>query len=82
MIQIRNGKATGSTVEDQVVIRQVSHYVYDVFSGIGFSTWSRVRRFHWGMKHVSGEPINKAQSKQLHELTDRLPYGWVEGVAV
>lgn len=82
MIQTRNGKFTGLTLEPAIQIRQVGRFVYDVFSGNGFSTWTRVRRYHWGVKHLAGEPINKVQSKQLHDLTERIPYGWIEPIAV
>jgi hypothetical protein len=75
-----------------ILLRQVSRYVYDVFAGTGWpladavlgasdASWSRVRKHHWTVSHVAGEPINRAQAKQLLALIEANPTGSIEPIA-
>jgi len=40
-------------------ICRVSRYVFDVFGGVGWENWSRIRKFPWGYKVVNGMYLNK-----------------------
>lgn len=74
-----------------IVLRQVSKYVYDVFSGTGWpildahpwatdGAWSRVRLNTWGVVVLAGRPRNRGDCQRLEKLINRLPYGSVEPV--
>jgi hypothetical protein len=72
-----------------ILLRQVSRYVYDIFAGTGWpmadavlgasnASWSRVRKHHWTVSHINGEPINRAQAKQLLALIEAYPNGAID----
>jgi hypothetical protein len=76
-----------------ILLRQVSRYVYDVFAGKGWpvadavegassASWSRVRKHHWNVVHVGGEPINRMQAKQLLDLIEKHPQGHIDAIAI
>lgn len=65
-----------------ILVRQVSRYIYDIFSGTGFDSWSRVRKQHWGVVAVAGLPINKTQSRELIKVINENPFGSVDAIAL
>lgn len=61
-------------------IRKVASGVYDIFGDIGFTTWTRVRKFHWGIKPVLGAALPRNAIKKITEMIDRFPNGNINNV--
>lgn len=49
-------------------IKKLDSKTFDVFFGNGYDGWTRVRRFHWGIKPVGGRHINRQQIHILNSL--------------
>ena len=65
-----------------IQLRQVSRYVYDVFAGIGFSGWTRVRKQPWGIQVIGGNYLSRQECKRLDPLILQHPHGSVEPLEV
>lgn len=65
-----------------IQLRQVSRYVYDVFAGTGFDSWTRVRRQHWGVVCVAGNRLNKIECKQVEVAINQNPQGSVDPITI
>ena len=63
-----------------MLIRKVEHNIYDIFMGTGWpredavpyasdATWTRVRRYHWGLKQIAGTYLPR---KVLREVMDKV----------
>lgn len=50
------------------LIKRLDGKTFDVFTGNGFNNWTRVKRFHWGIKPVQGKFLNRQQIHELNEL--------------
>lgn len=50
-------------------IKRLDKYRYDVFLGDRWDNWTRVHRFHWGVKVVAG---NRLPRSVIHDLNERL----------
>lgn len=42
-----------------MLIKHINGPFYDVFFGIGWGNWSRVRRNHWGVSVVAGNRLGR-----------------------
>lgn len=69
-----------------ILLRQVSRYVYDVFSGTGWpqtgsfpgasdASWSRVRLNTWGVQQLMGVPLHRRDLNILGDVIARNPRG-------
>lgn len=58
-----------------VQIRQAGRYVYDVFFGVGYENWSRVRRNTWGISVLAGGRLTPKVCKSLNEVLSNNPGG-------
>ena len=58
-----------------ILVKQVSRYVFDVFGGVGYDQWTRVRKQHWGIVPVAGERITRTQAKQIEQALGSFPNG-------
>lgn len=66
-----------------ILLRQVSKYVYDVFSGNGYDNWTRVRKNTWGVNVVGGTTfLNRNECKRLDKVILQHPMGNLEVVEV
>jgi len=74
-----------------MIVRKMSHHVYDVFTGIGWpieesnpniqtGQWTRVRRFHWGIKGIAGTFLPRAALQDVFSAIQSFPQGSVENV--
>lgn len=74
-----------------IVLRQVSKYVYDVFSGTGWpqegsfpfasnAQWSRVRQNTWGVQRLAGANVSKNDLLILQDVIAAYPRGNVNAV--
>ncbi len=61
-------------------VRQLNRGTYDVFLGVGFDNWSRVRKFHWGVKVVDGNRLPKDAIIAIEEAIINNPHGNVDNV--
>jgi hypothetical protein len=61
-------------------IRKHSKYVFDVFAGVGFDGWTRIRKFHWGYKVVGGQRLTNQELAGVTEKLEQHPYGSLESV--
>jgi hypothetical protein len=74
-----------------MIIRKLDRNTYDVFGGMGWpcedavpyasnAQWTRIRRFHWGMKPIAGTFLPR---QTLHIVIDailRHPEGSIDNV--
>lgn len=76
-----------------MIIRKAARGVYDVFMGMGWpkadavpqasdATWTRVRRFHWGIKPVAGAFLQRQQLQTVLAAIESNPQGSLENVNV
>ena len=74
-----------------MIIRKVARGVYDVFMGTGWpqadavqyshaGTWTRVRRFHWGIKPIAGAFLQRPQLQSVMSAIEANPMGGLENV--
>ena len=61
-------------------VRQVNRHQFDVFLGRGFDQWSRVHRYHWGVKVVAGNRLPRQELNAVSEAIKENPHGNVENV--
>lgn len=50
------------------LIKQIDNKTFDVFTGNGFHNWTRVKRFHWGIKPVEGKHLTRQQISELNSI--------------
>lgn len=65
-----------------IQLRQVSKFVYDIFAGVGFDQWTRVRLNTWGVQVLKGNPLNKDDLKRTESVIQRFPRGNLDPVEV
>lgn len=73
-----------------MLIRRLDRNTYDVFGGIGwpspeegvggYGLWTRVRRFHWGLKPVAGAPLSRPLVKEIFTAINSCPNGSIENI--
>jgi len=74
-----------------MIVRKLSRGVYDVFMGTGWpipdaaqyatnSTWTRVRRFHWGIKPIAGAFLQRPALQSVLAAIEAQPQGSLENV--
>lgn len=74
-----------------MIIRKLDRNTYDVFGGIGWpiedavpeasnAQWTRIRRFHWGMKPIAGAFLPRQLLQEVMEKIARFPNGSLENV--
>lgn len=74
-----------------MIIRKLSHNTYDVFGGIGWpnadavphasnAQWTRIKRFHWGMKQISGTFLSRSLLQYVIEAIQAHPEGSLENI--
>lgn len=56
-------------------VLQSGRYLYDVFIGMGYDNWTRVRRNHWGVSVVAGNRLGKGLLNSLSEAVKNNPVG-------
>jgi hypothetical protein len=50
-------------------VKRLDRNHYDVFTGNGWSDWTRIRRNHWGVSVVAGKRLPK---EIIHKLNERM----------
>lgn len=74
-----------------MIIRKLSHNTYDVFGGTGWPNieaypqactgqWTRIKRFHWGMKQIAGTFLPRSLLQYVIETIQDNPHGSLENV--
>jgi len=74
-----------------MIIRKLTRGMYDVFMGTGWpqtdavqyahnGTWTRVRRFHWGIKPIAGVFLQRPQLQSVMAAIETNPQGSLENV--
>ena len=53
----------------ELFIKRLDKNRFDIFTGNGWSGWTRVQRFHWGVKVIGGSRVSK---EVIHEVNQRL----------
>jgi hypothetical protein len=70
-------------VNTHILVKQVSRYVYDIFGGVGYDTWTRVRKQHWGVVPVAGSyRPTRAECKVLDAVIHDFPQGSNQPIAL
>ena len=74
-----------------MIIRKLDRNTYDVFGGNGWpnveavpyasnATWTRVRRYHWGMKQIGGAFLPRQQLQKVIVAINSHPHGSLHNV--
>jgi hypothetical protein len=74
-----------------MIVRKLDRNTYDVFGGIGWpnadavphasnAQWTRLRRFHWGMKQIGGTFLPRGLLQQVIATVEAHPHGSLENV--
>ena len=74
-----------------MIIRKLDRNTYDVFGGIGWpntdavpyasnAQWTRIRRFHWGMKPIAGTFLPRQLLHDVIQAILAFPEGSLENV--
>lgn len=74
-----------------MIIRKLDRNTYDVFGGTGWpnaeavpyasdAQWTRIRKFHWGMKQIAGVFLHRSLLQQVIEKIQLHPNGSYENV--
>lgn len=63
-------------------IRKLDRNTYDVFGGIGFDSWTRLRRFHWGFKQIGGVFLPRPTLHIVIEGIQNNPEGSIDNIDV
>lgn len=74
-----------------MIIRKLDRNTYDVFGGIGWpnadavpyasnACWTRIRRYHWGMKQIAGTFLPRQLLQQVIETITQHPQGGLDNV--
>lgn len=69
-----------------MLVRKLAPHVYDIFMGIGWpipdvfpgsitGTWTRVRKFHWGVKPVAGAFVSRGDCREIFDAINANPNG-------
>lgn len=61
-------------------VRQLDRHIFDVFLHKGFDSWVRVRRFHWGVKPIAGERIDRDALNAINETLQKHPNGSINNL--
>lgn len=61
-------------------VRKLDRNVYDVFLYAGHDNWSRIRKFHWGIKVIDGVRLNRDEAQAVEQAIATHPNGSVENV--
>lgn len=56
-------------------IRKLDRNTFDVFTGTGFDNWTRVRKFHWGVKPIAGGRIDRDTLNAIEAAVIQYPNG-------
>jgi hypothetical protein len=52
-----------------MLIKKLHANVFDVFIGVGFNNWTRVRRGHWGVSVIAGNRVPRSVMREIeHSL--------------
>jgi len=65
-----------------MLIRQLNRNTYDVFGGTGFDNWTRVRRFHWGIKQVDGVFLPRPLLRDVSTAIEVCPQGSLNNIVI
>ena len=63
-----------------MLIRKLDKNTFDVFGEIGFDSWTRVRRYHWGMKQVAGVFLPRPVLQAVITAIESNPNGSLENI--
>jgi hypothetical protein len=63
-------------------IRRVNGNTYDIFGHIGFDHWTRVRRFHWGIKPIAGKPLTRDKVRSIILALADHPNGSIDNLVI
>lgn len=74
-----------------MIIRKLNRNTYDVFGGTGWpnadavphasnAQWTRIRRFHWGMKQIAGTFLPRALLQDVIGAIQQHPEGSLENI--
>ena len=74
-----------------MIIRKLDRNTFDVFGGIGWpredavpyasnARWTRIRRYHWGMKQIAGAFLPRQLLQQVIDCINHNPQGSLENV--
>lgn len=58
-------------------VRKLDRNTFDVYGGQGFENWSRIRRFHWGVKVIDGIKLDRATLSEVEEDILMFPDGHI-----
>jgi len=61
-------------------IRKLDKNTFDVFGETGFDSWTRVRRFHWGIKQIGGLFLPRPVLQLVSAAIAANPNGSIENV--
>ena len=61
-------------------IRRLNTHTFDIFGGVGFDNWTRIRRFHWGWKQIGGTFLKRELLKEVCDKVERYPTGCIDNV--
>ena len=74
-----------------MIIRKLDRNTYDVFGGTGWpnadavsyasnAAWTRIRRFHWGMKQIAGTFLQRQLFNTVVAAIQQHPEGSLENI--
>ena len=74
-----------------MIIRKLDRNTYDVFGGIGWpnadavpyasnAQWTRIRRFHWGMKQIAGTFLPRQLLHNVITAINQHPHGSLDNI--
>ena len=74
-----------------MLVRKLAPHVYDIFMGIGWpipdvfpgsitGTWTRVRKFHWGVKPIAGAFPSRSVMREVFTKIEQFPRGNLEEI--
>lgn len=47
-------------------IKKLKENIYDVFTDTQWDNWTRVRRFHWGVRVIAGKQLSREGIRELN----------------
>lgn len=63
-----------------MLIRKLDKNTFDVFGDVGFDSWTRVRRYHWGMKQIAGVFLPRPVLQLVSAAINENPNGSLENI--
>jgi hypothetical protein len=63
-----------------MLIRKLDKNTFDVFGDVGFDSWTRLRRYHWGMKQIAGVFLPRPVLQLVSVAIATHPQGSIENV--